>query len=120
VRGDDDVRDVVADRVALSQPERGLADGVDAVQRAAAELGDVVDDRRGEQDVEPVEVAVVEQVPVERDQLDDRGTVVRGERHCADDRPAGPGTQPGSFGWRWFCAPEALSSEGCVVKVVAL
>jgi hypothetical protein len=56
VRGDDDVGDVVAERVAVTELERGH----------------VVDDRRCEQGVEPVEIAVVEDVSVERDQLDDR------------------------------------------------
>jgi hypothetical protein len=61
--------------------ERGRPDRLDALQHATAERGDVVPDRRGEQQVEPVELAVVEQVPVPRQQLGDLRPVARRERH---------------------------------------
>jgi len=79
--GQHDVGDVMPDRVAISEGERGRPDRLDALQHAAAERGDVVPDRRGEQQVEPVELAVVEQMAVPRQQLGDLRPVVRRERH---------------------------------------
>src|SRR5688572_12869577 len=74
----------MTERVAVAECERGRPDGVDAVQGATTERGDVVNNRRCEQGVELIEVAVVEQVSVERDQLDDRRSVLRRDCHRAD------------------------------------
>ena len=65
----------------IEHHERAAGRIVDAPQHPAAERGDVVPDASGEQDVQPVELTVVEQVPVQREQLGDRGPVVRTDRH---------------------------------------
>jgi hypothetical protein len=67
VLGDDDVGDVVADRVALVVGDRAaeLAEPGQPAHGALAERADVVDRVGGEQLVEPVQLAVVDQVPVQ-------------------------------------------------------
>jgi hypothetical protein len=73
--GDDDVGSDVCQRVISTERDCGVADGVDAVEGFAAEVAQVVDDIGGEQFIELVEAALVEQVPVPGDRLADRPPV---------------------------------------------
>ena len=78
--GDHDVGDVMTDRVGVAQRERGLADGRGPVQRAEAEVAQVVGDIRGEQLPRLVQLARVREVAVEVDQVVD---VDRSSQSCS-------------------------------------
>jgi AcrR family transcriptional regulator len=97
--GDGDVRDVMGERVAVPELERRAQDLVDAAQRSHADIADVVDDIGGEKLVKAVELAVVEQVAVQRDRLTDRPSVVGGQLHrpllSGDLPPCAGDTVPG-------------------------
>jgi hypothetical protein len=78
---DHDVGDVMADRVGVAQCERGLTDGGGPVQRAEAEVVQVLGDIWGEQLTRLVQLAGVCEVAVEIDQVGDVGSVLFRQRH---------------------------------------
>jgi hypothetical protein len=75
----------MAERVGVAERAGGLDERLDALQPPEPERLDVVDEVLGEQLVQPVELAGVDEMAVQRDQLLDRQPIVRGQRH----RPAG-------------------------------
>src|SRR5262249_46053138 len=77
----DDIRDVVADRVPVAEGAAGVGAGRHPSQDLLPEVGDVVDDVDGEHLVEAIEFSAVAQVSVQRDQLGDEEPIFAGESH---------------------------------------
>ena len=73
---DDDVGGVVSERVVIAQLRSSLANLRDAVKLTTAEVLDVVDHVVGEQCLQPIEVATIEQMTMESDQLLDGDAVL--------------------------------------------
>lgn len=79
--GDHHIRYVMPQRVAISQGQRGLPDCIDSVKLAKAEIADVVDNVRGKEFIQAIELTVVHQMPVKGYQLVYREAVVSRETH---------------------------------------
>jgi len=88
--GDDDIGDMVRDRVGRSQRPCRFSDGCHPGQRLLAEVGEVVDRIGGEQLLQPVKASVVNKMTMQRDQFGDGQAIFKGERHT---RPLWPGVE---------------------------
>src|SRR6202035_3062352 len=91
VLGDDDVDGVVGQRMARARigPERRDRGG--AMVDALPEVGDVIAPVRGEELVDAAELSLVDDMPVQREQVTDRESVPSGEHLHG---PPGPGHIP--------------------------
>jgi hypothetical protein len=84
---EDDVRHVMTHGIRVPQGDSRRSDGLHPRQRLLAEVRDVVDDIVGEQLVQPVQLSLVAQVTMHRDQLGDDSTVLNVQCH---GNPHGP------------------------------